>query len=97
MCQGKSEYESIGNERRQAHLEEPPRKQPRSIETRDRAAISRAIMTDREFAKVLVREVQDQMFAFDADRARAVIRMLVDDAPAAESAFTAMLRDMRSR
>jgi hypothetical protein len=43
-----------------------------------------AIMTDPEFAEVLVREVQDQMFAFDADRARGVIRILIDDDPTAE-------------
>ena len=61
-----------------------------------RRLILDAVMTDPEFAEGIVKELQDQMFAFDANRAKQVIGMMVDDDPAAESAFASMLRDMRS-
>jgi hypothetical protein len=61
-----------------------------------RRLILDAVMTDSEFAEGMVKELQDQMFAFDANRAKKVIGMMVDDDPAAESAFASMVRDMRS-
>jgi hypothetical protein len=61
-----------------------------------RRLILDAVMTDPEFAEGMVKELQDQMFAFDANRAKQVIGMMVDDDPAAESAFASMVRDMRS-
>ena len=61
-----------------------------------RRLILDAVMTNSEFAEGMVKELQDQMFAFDANRAKKVIGMMVDDDPAAESAFASMVRDMRS-
>jgi hypothetical protein len=61
-----------------------------------RRLILDAVMTDPEFGEGMVKELQDQMFAFDANRAKKVIGMMVDDDPAAESAFASMVRDMRS-
>jgi hypothetical protein len=54
-----------------------------------------AVMIDPEIARVVVREVQEQMFAFDANRATKVISMIIDDVPGADGAFASMLRDMR--
>jgi len=55
-----------------------------------------AVTNDPEIAEIVVREAQDQMFAFDADRATEVIRMMVANDPNAERAFASILRDMRA-
>jgi uncharacterized protein YneF (UPF0154 family) len=55
-----------------------------------------AVTNDPEIAEVVVRELQDQMFAFDADRATEAIRMMVDNDPNAERVFASILQDMRA-
>jgi hypothetical protein len=70
---------------------------PRASQEEIRRLFLDAVMNDPEIGKLVVKELQDQMFAFDADRAKELIRMMVDDDPAAEIAFASMLRDMRSQ
>jgi hypothetical protein len=96
MCQEESENQSIEMTAARLALKNLLENHSGASKQQIRRLFLDAVTNDPEIAAVVVREVQDQMFAFDADRATEVIRMMVDNNSDAEGAFASILRDMRA-